>query len=83
MAGLQSRRILGQGPNACLQNLRIDRAKWLLESSAKSHENVANSVGYSDISSFRRLFKRSIGMTMGDYRKRFRNRRLARSQSQS
>ncbi|MES9930248.1 MAG: helix-turn-helix domain-containing protein [Candidatus Thiodiazotropha sp. 6PDIVS] len=65
----------GQGPNACLQNLRIDRAKWLLESTGKSHESVANSVGYTDISSFRRLFKRSIGMTMGEYRKRFRNRR--------
>ena len=65
----------GQGPIACLQNLRIDKAKWLLESTGKSHESVANSVGYTDISSFRRLFKRSIGMTMGDYRKRFRNRR--------
>ncbi|MCG7903759.1 hypothetical protein A3194_08455 [Candidatus Thiodiazotropha endoloripes] len=65
----------GQGPNACLQSLRIDRAKWLLESTGKSHESVANSVGYTDISSFRRLFKRSIGMTMGEYRKRFRSRR--------
>ncbi|MCG7869367.1 MAG: helix-turn-helix domain-containing protein, partial [Candidatus Thiodiazotropha taylori] len=65
----------GQGPIACLQNLRIDRAKWLLESTGKSHESIANSVGYTDISSFRRLFKRTIGMTMGDYRKRFRNRR--------
>ncbi|MEW8525544.1 MAG: helix-turn-helix domain-containing protein [Candidatus Thiodiazotropha endolucinida] len=68
----------GQGPNACLQNLRIDKAKWLLESTGKSHESVANSVGYTDISSFRRLFKRSIGMTMGDYRKRFRSRRQTR-----
>ncbi|MBV2121647.1 MAG: helix-turn-helix domain-containing protein [Candidatus Thiodiazotropha sp. (ex Ctena orbiculata)] len=65
----------GQGPIACLQKLRIDRAKWLLESTGKSHEGIANSVGYTDISSFRRLFKRTIGMTMGDYRKRFRNRR--------
>ncbi|MET0005135.1 MAG: transcriptional regulator [gamma proteobacterium symbiont of Ctena orbiculata] len=68
----------GQGPNACLQNLRIDKAKWLLESTGKSHESVASSVGYTDISSFRRLFKRSIGMTMGDYRKRFRSRRQTR-----
>jgi transcriptional regulator GlxA family with amidase domain len=75
--------VTGQGPNACLQRLRIDKAKWLLESSTKSHEHVASSVGYSDISSFRRLFKRSIGMTMGDYRKRFRSRRLAKSLSQS
>jgi transcriptional regulator GlxA family with amidase domain len=73
--------VTGQGPNACLQKLRIDRAKWLLESSGKSHENVTNSVGYSDISSFRRMFKRSIGMTMGEYRKRFRNRRLVSSLS--
>lgn len=71
------KRVTGQGPNTCLQNLRIDKAKWLLESSHKSHESVAISVGYSDISSFRRLFKRSIGMTMGDYRKRFRARHQA------
>ncbi|MEW8382825.1 MAG: AraC family transcriptional regulator, partial [Candidatus Thiodiazotropha taylori] len=47
----------------------------------KSHETVANSVGYTDISSFRRLFKRTIGMTMGEYRKRFRNRRQAKRSS--
>lgn len=66
----------GHGPNTHLQNLRIDRAKWMLETSRKSHEQVANSVGYSDICSFRRLFKRSLGMTMGDYRKRFTDRPL-------
>jgi transcriptional regulator GlxA family with amidase domain len=63
--------VTGHGPNATLQNLRIDKAKWLLESTEKSHECVANSVGYVDVSSFRRLFKRKIGMTLGDYRKRF------------
>ncbi|MES9972046.1 MAG: helix-turn-helix domain-containing protein, partial [Candidatus Thiodiazotropha sp.] len=59
------------------------KAKWLLESTGKSHESVANSVGYTDISSFRRLFKRSIGMTMGDYRKRFRSRRRTGSATRS
>jgi len=63
----------GSGPNTYIQNLRIDHAKYLLETTSLPHEDVAQDVGYSDTSSFRRLFKRKTGMTLGDYRKRFGN----------
>jgi transcriptional regulator GlxA family with amidase domain len=54
-----------------LQNLRIEEAKRLLESSDRSAEEVGADVGYSDASFFRRLFKRLVGVTPGRYRRMF------------
>ena len=46
-----------------LQNLRIEEAKQLLESTALPVEDVSERAGYSDSSFFRRLFKRLTGLT--------------------
>jgi len=54
-----------------LQNLRIEEAKRLLESSDRSAEEVGADVGYSDASFFRRLFKRLVGVAPGQYRRMF------------
>lgn len=54
-----------------LQHLRIEAAKHLLESSREQTARIIWSVGYEDASSFRRLFKRTTGCTMEQYRKRF------------
>lgn len=59
-------------PLAYLQELRIERAKALLETSRRSVEQIATSVGYADLSSFRRLFTRQTGLSPAEYRKRFR-----------
>ena len=54
-----------------LQTLRIDAAKRLLESSHIPLQSLVQQLGYEDISSFSRLFKRETGLTPGAYRSRF------------
>jgi transcriptional regulator GlxA family with amidase domain len=54
-----------------VQALRVEEAKHLLESSARSVEEIGHQVGYEDPTSFRRLFKRRAGLTPASYRKKF------------
>lgn len=55
-----------------VQNLRVEEAKRLLESDDSSSEDIAPAVGYENPAFFRRLFKRSTGLTPGQYRRMFR-----------
>jgi transcriptional regulator GlxA family with amidase domain len=64
----------GVSPLAHIQRLRVERAKALLEASRLSFDEIVERCGYSDVSSFRRLFKRATSLTPGDYRERFRLR---------
>lgn len=61
----------GMAPLAYLQALRVERAKELLESTRLSLEQIIESIGYSDVSAFRRLFLRSAGLSPAQYRQRF------------
>ncbi len=58
-------------PNSYLQKLRVDTAKKLLESTDKPVEHIMLQVGYEDISSFSRLFRRKTSLTPHAYRNRF------------
>ncbi|MEM1199642.1 MAG: helix-turn-helix domain-containing protein [Pseudomonadota bacterium] len=58
-------------PLAYLQNVRIETAKRLLESARTPLTEVVERVGYYDVSSFSRLFKRKTGLTPNAYRQRF------------
>ena len=51
--------------------LRVEEAKQLLESTAHAVEDVGHMVGYEDLTSFRRLFKRKAGLTPAAYRRKF------------
>jgi transcriptional regulator GlxA family with amidase domain len=66
--------VLAQSPLTYLQHLRIDTARALLEAGDLSAERVALYVGYSDVSSFSRLFRARVGLTPGAYRARFQSR---------
>jgi transcriptional regulator GlxA family with amidase domain len=55
-----------------VQNLRIEEAKRLLETSDSSSDDIAVAVGYENLAFFRRLFKRCTGLTAGQYRRMFR-----------
>ena len=61
----------GASPIATIQRLRVERAKALLESTHLSFDEIVVRCGYSDTSSFRKLFKRATTLTPADYRQRF------------
>ncbi|MEK1886187.1 MAG: helix-turn-helix domain-containing protein [Phyllobacterium sp.] len=66
------RKATGYAPLEYIQWLRIEEAKQMLELESGPIEEVAFEVGYSDLASFRRLFRRLAGLTPGEYRRRFR-----------
>ncbi|WP_243443336.1 helix-turn-helix domain-containing protein [Psychrobacter sp. JCM 18903] len=53
------------------QRLRIGEAKDFLQFSSSPVEQIAWKVGYSDASAFRKIFKRLVGLTPSEYRRRF------------
>ena len=55
----------------CLQNLRIEEAKRLLETGHLPVDEISVAVSYEDASFFRRLFKRCTGLTPSQYRRMF------------
>ncbi len=58
-------------PIEYIQAVRIEQAKRLLESKEVTIKSLAYQVGYSDISSFTRLFKRATELTPKEYRDKF------------
>ena len=61
-----------------VQNLRVERAKRLLESTRTPVDEVGAEVGYEDGSFFRRLFRRRTGLSPAQYRRMFDDRALPR-----
>ncbi|MXN45764.1 helix-turn-helix domain-containing protein [Shinella kummerowiae] len=55
------------------QRLRVAKAQELLQFTIRSVDSVAVDVGYNDPGAFRKVFARIVGLTPGDYRKRFRS----------
>jgi transcriptional regulator GlxA family with amidase domain len=62
---------LGMSPLSYLQSQRVARARELLESSKLPLDRIVEQCGYEDVSSFRKLFARQVGMTPREYRQRF------------
>ncbi|WP_340680048.1 helix-turn-helix domain-containing protein [Paraglaciecola sp.] len=60
-----------QNPLEYLQILRIEAAKKLLEKSHDNAQRIVNHVGYDDLSSFTRLFKKHTGLSPSQYAKKF------------
>jgi transcriptional regulator GlxA family with amidase domain len=54
-----------------LQNLRIEEAKHLLESTDRAVDEIGFAIGYEDASFFRRLFRRRTGVAPARYRRLF------------
>lgn len=77
-AGLEARTFLrrfqkatGLTSTAYCQHLRVGRAQELLQFSTLPVERVAWEAGYSDPGALRKVFFRLVGLTLGDYRRRF------------
>jgi transcriptional regulator GlxA family with amidase domain len=61
----------GYSPLAYVQTLRIEEAKYMLETATTPIESIARETGYEDVASFRRLFRKITGVTPGEYRRNF------------
>ena len=61
----------GMSPMDYVQALRLEEAKQYLETGDLPIEAVAEAVGYEDPSFFARLFRRKVGITPAQYRRRF------------
>lgn len=65
------RRAHGIPPVAFLQELRIETARHLLETTDLSFDQVVERVGYRDPASFRKLFRARTALSPREYRRRF------------
>jgi transcriptional regulator GlxA family with amidase domain len=77
-AGLQRRTLLRRFASATAMSpieycraVRIARARELLEGGDTSQKQIAQSLGYKDVASFARVFRKAVGSAPGAYRKRF------------
>ena len=68
--GRRIRARTGLSAQEFVQTIRLQRAKHLLEISGNIDE-IASDLGYSDRSAFGRAFKKSAGLSPGDYQKTF------------
>jgi transcriptional regulator GlxA family with amidase domain len=63
--------VLGMTPLEYLQDLRVQRAKVMLEISLNNMQTIAMACGYANASTFGKLFRRVMKMSPGDYRKHY------------
>lgn len=61
----------GQRPIEYVHAVRIERARQLIESGVAAIDDVGSQVGYEDPTFFRRLFKRTTGITPAAYRRMY------------
>jgi transcriptional regulator GlxA family with amidase domain len=61
----------GELPHGYIQKLRVQKAKELLINTTDSFEHITYLVGYTNPSTFRKLFKEMTGLNPGVYRKYF------------
>jgi transcriptional regulator GlxA family with amidase domain len=62
---------VGLSPVQYTQQLRVERAKGLLESTMLSLEDITGRCGYANVSTFSTVFKRWAQVTPREYRSRF------------
>lgn len=60
---------LGEGFNEYVTNVRMEKAKQLLRDPKVKVYEVAQMIGYKDLTYFGKQFKEFTGLTAGDYRK--------------
>jgi transcriptional regulator GlxA family with amidase domain len=61
----------GMAPLEYVHTLRLEEAKQMLESGSAPIEAIAGEVGYEDAGFFSQLFRRKVGLTPAQYRRRF------------
>jgi len=67
--GRAFREVFDETPTDHIHRLRIDRARMLLRSTNQHIARVAAEVGFSEERYFRRIFKRTVGLTPGQFQR--------------
>jgi AraC-like DNA-binding protein len=65
-------RVYAVTPNKFVQLKRIEKVRLLLRNPEVSVEEAIASVGVTDVPSFRKVFRRELGLSPAEYRKRLR-----------
>lgn len=65
------RKATGLKPTEYRQRLKVGRARDLLETTARTVDQIAWEVGYEDPGAFRAVFQKVTGLSPRDYRRRF------------
>lgn len=68
------KQVTGITPIEYLQQTRIEAAKKLLEQTAQQMTEVIYNSGYNDPKAFRKIFRKTVGMTPSQYRDKFQAR---------
>jgi transcriptional regulator GlxA family with amidase domain len=61
----------GLRPTEYCQQLRVGKARELLEFTNQAVDRIARSIGYEDAGAFRKVFHKVVGISPSAYRKRF------------
>ena len=61
----------GESAVTYIQLIRVEAAKKLLEQGQSSFDDISVNIGYENVSFFRRIFKRTTGVSPAAYRKKF------------
>jgi transcriptional regulator GlxA family with amidase domain len=64
------RTVLGKSPLSYFQDLRVERAVHLLQTSTASVDRIASEIGYSDGVTLRTLLRRRLGRGVRELRSR-------------
>lgn len=65
------RRATGQSPTEYIQILRVEEAKQMLETTELAIEQIALEIGYTEPSSLRSAFRKHVGITAREYRRKW------------
>ena len=63
------KKFTGDSPKTYIQKVRIEKAKRLLEIGDTGIEQICLQVGYNDFASFRKIFKKLVGLNPSEYKK--------------
>lgn len=70
------KREFGQTPHAYIQQIRINKAKVMLENGTPDIESIYSACGYNNIYYFFKVFKEKTGYTPTEYREKYYNKNL-------
>jgi transcriptional regulator GlxA family with amidase domain len=68
--GRRLKLVLGKSPLTYFQDLRVERAVHLLQTTSESVEHIAEQVGYSDGATLRDLLRNKLGKGVREIRER-------------